>query len=157
MNKQRLFDIVKTAWQAYSGIPLQLSSETLSKNLASQLTLSICASTAPEQHSLLLCISRTTAVDLAASMFALPADETTEANIEDAVSEIVNIIAGRVEKEFDRVGRLGIPTAVSSEKFQKCYTKLPIELDLLLIANATPLYIAFVAEDPITLLGGPMQ
>jgi hypothetical protein len=157
MNKQRLLDIVKTAWQAYSNIPLQLSSDTLSKSLASELVWCTCAGMEPGRRSLLLCISRSAATDLAATMFALPTEETTDANIEDAVGEVVNIVAGQIESEFNYTGRLGLPVRVSSNTFLNNFQSLPIEFDLLLQTNNQPFYIAIVSEEPIGLFDEAKQ
>lgn len=157
MDKQRLFDIARKAWQAYCDTPLQLSSAAMCKSSAAQLKWCICAGMEPGRRSLLLCISRSAATDLAATMFALPAEETTDANIEDAVGEVVNIVAGQIESEFNYTGRLGLPVRVSSNTFLNNFPSLPIEFDLLLQANNQPFYIAIVSEEPIGLFDEAKQ
>ncbi len=117
MDKQRLFDITRRAWQAYCDTPLQLSSEGVCKESAAQLNWCICTSMETDRRSLLLCISRSAATDLAATMFALPTKDINDANINDAVGEIVNILAGQIESEFNYAGRIGLPTRVNISKF----------------------------------------
>lgn len=157
MDKQRLFDIARKAWQAYCDTPLQLSSAAMCKDSAAQLSWCICAGMEPGRRSLLLCISRSAATDLAAAMFALPAEEIIDANIDDAVGEVVNIVAGQIESEFNYTGRLGLPSRVSSTTFLNIFQQLPIELDLLLQTNNQPFYIAIVSEEPINLFNGAKQ
>lgn len=151
MDKQRLMQIVKKAWGAYSDTQLQLSSEVMTVAAAEQLSWCVCAGIDPGHKSLLLGIAPETAQQLAASMFDIPSQNTDDSTIEDAVTEMVNIISGNVITDFD-TGQLAIPVRVDSSVFKQHCHELPIECDLLLSASDNPFYVAIIEENPISAL-----
>ncbi len=143
INDNRLFGILQEFWMTLDTPPLQLLEE---KNVSRPKSLASWVKTSIHNDEFFVTIgtSQTLAEILAKAMFN-SADHSMDGNdIQDALGELGNVLAGTLANELNPEYIVGISQCLDSNNKEEHLEGVNIAAEILMSANDQPLYIALV-------------
>ncbi len=146
INDNRLFGILQEFWMTLDTPPLQLLEE---KNVSRPKTLVSWVKTSIHNDEFFVTIgtSQALAEALAKAMFS-STDKSMDGNdIQDALGELGNVLAGTLANELNPEYIVGISQYLDSSSKEAHLEGVNIAAEILMSANEQPLYIALVKPD----------
>lgn len=149
MESRQLFNLIHNAWDCYINAPLYYSDAHISEQLIKELYWFVCTSMAPTHKTILLGINPELAATLTGMMFAQPASDVQDSDIQGALGEIANIIAGSVKSEFSLDEQIEMPVHLRERYLLSEFAKLKIDAEVVAHSTGLAFYTALIDGIPL--------
>ncbi len=145
VNAQQLSKISESVLRRFGDVHFNVTSSAVT-----QLDHFVSIALGNSGGALVIGADNSIAIQLAARMFDKPANQLQLADCIDALSELGNIMAGRLEFQFGSERCLGIPAYMSADSKRQIWPALSVEAEIWSSFAGHAFYIAVVADHPST-------
>lgn len=149
VHEDEIAQIVKTIWNSILRLEITLDgSDGVQQRLSAERTLTACVHLTGdfEGATLVFCTARL-AGRLAAVMFETPEESLSVEDVQDALGELTNMIAGNVKPLFQGSSRLSLPSVVEGLDYRMIVPGSKVLSQVGFQCEGEPLHVTIVQRE----------
>jgi len=149
VHEDEVVQVVRSIWSSILGLDVTVESgESARERLQGQRTLTACVHiTGDFEGATLVFCTAGLATRLAAVMFETPAEALSVEDVQDALGELANMVAGNIKPLFAGSSRLSLPSVVEGLDYRLIVPGSRVLSQVGLRCEGEPLHITIVEKE----------
>ena len=149
VHEDEVVQVVESIWGSILGLEVAVESAgSAEERLKSERTLTACVHvTGSFQGATLVFCTARLARELAAIMFETPAEALSVEDVQDALGELANMVAGNIKPLLEGSSRLSLPSVVEGLDYRMIVPGSRIICQVGLQCRGEPLHVTIVQRE----------
>lgn len=142
VNAQQLYQIGDKVWSHIGS--RHLTTGIVSAAMRRELQHYVCVTVGRHGYAILLGLNDNLARELATNMFDCEKETLRAGDIEDALGELANMLAGKIGLLIGEAGGLGLPEHLNANTLPSRLRQEHIDVEICALSDEAPVYVALL-------------